>query len=204
MGAAGNSGRFAPWASGWLTWGTESDNTNVLFIRNERWARLAPYIDTPDNVHKCPSDPYLSRPQQSRGWKQRIRSVVMNGTLGHANFPGNAGPWDQTYAVAKTISELNYPGPAETSVFLEEHPDSMNDPFLFPPQRTSWIDFPGGFHNGAGAFSFGDGHIEMHPWRGPSRAHPVTYNFRPPPARVGDPDISWMSYHSQRRNAMSH
>src|SRR5688500_5996952 len=192
-GAAG-ANRFSPWASGWQTWGTEPDNTNVLYIRNQRYARLGPYITTPDSVHKCPSDFYLSAAQRQRGWKERVRSVVMNGTIGQVN-DGNIGPFDlQMYRRIKTTSELTFSGPNETSAFLEEHPDSMNDPLLFPPMRSSWIDIPGNLHSGASTVAFADGHVEVHPWVGPLRSAPVSVSSRLVTARAGDPDLSWLSY----------
>src|ERR1041385_8665372 len=41
----------SPWANGWLDWGLSIDNTNSLLIRTSKYARLAPYISLPRNVH---------------------------------------------------------------------------------------------------------------------------------------------------------
>jgi prepilin-type processing-associated H-X9-DG protein len=203
-GAGANNLRFAPWASGWLTWGTEPDNTNLLFIRNEKWARLSPYIRSEDNIHKCPSDIYLSNAQRAKTWKERVRSYAMNGTVGHANLSGNPGPWSPVYAAVLKITDLIHPEPAKTSVFLEEHPTSINDPFFFPPLASSWIDVPGNYHSGGTSVSFADGHVEIHGWLGALRSLPVAPgSFISPRAREGDPDIHWMSYHSQRTSSAS-
>src|SRR6476660_2921232 len=50
-GAAGNAidaktglPKWAPWCSGWLTWGTETDNTNTLFLTEEKYSRLGKYM----------------------------------------------------------------------------------------------------------------------------------------------------------------
>jgi prepilin-type processing-associated H-X9-DG protein len=90
-------------------------------------------------------------------------------------------------------------------VFFEEHPDSINDPAFFPPQRTSWIDLPGGSHDGAGGFSFADGHAELHHWRATARRVPVRLNLASfPRVRLNDPDVHWLSYHSQRVSEVSY
>src|SRR5262245_28022068 len=42
------------WVEGWLDWTTSTDNTNVLFLIDDRWAKLAPYLSKAKNVFKCP------------------------------------------------------------------------------------------------------------------------------------------------------
>jgi prepilin-type processing-associated H-X9-DG protein len=34
----------------------------------------------------------------------------------------------------------------------------------FKPTGESWRNLPGSYHNGAGSFSFADGHSEIHKW----------------------------------------
>lgn len=190
---------FTGWAAGWLDWTTSSQNTNVNNLRNPRFARLSDYILTEKNVHKCPSDTFQSAQQRSRGM-HRVRSVGMNSTLGSGNVMN--GPWDPIYQQVKTIGAIQFPSPAETTLIFDEHPDSINDPLVYAPSRTQWIDIPGNLHNGAGSFSFTDGHVALRPWRTPGiRNLRVRYSFVAPIVRTGDPDISWMSYTSQRRSA---
>src|SRR5258708_26097325 len=38
----GGSGGAAAWATGWLDWSTNPDNTNVTFLINTSYAKLAP------------------------------------------------------------------------------------------------------------------------------------------------------------------
>ena len=198
LGGTGSS-RFSPWASGWQTWGLESDNTNVAFLRDSRFAKLSPYLPENRKVHKCPADVYLSPRQRALGWKERARSYSMNLSLGPINYIANPGPSDPAYAKIFKLAELAVPGPSETSVFIEEHPDSINDVGLFPPTRSGWVDVPGNLHHGAGGFSFADGHVEVHPWIGSLLGMRVTYNNGGlPRARLMDPDLSWLSYRSQR------
>src|SRR5688500_1750060 len=127
----------------------------------------------------------------------------MNATIGDGN--STSGPWDSIYRQARTLSDIYLPSPAETTVIFEEHPDSINDPLFFPPQFRKWIDLPGNLHNGAGSFSFADGHVALHHWRTAAiRNLPIRFGFFSPTVRAGDPDITWMSYTSQRSSARTY
>ena len=96
-----------------------------------------------------------------------------------------------------------YPGPAQTWVFLDEHPDSINDAGFFNPKGYQWVDMPATYHNGACGFAFADGHSEIHKWRttmAKPRARAVLFtNGADMPGQLGgsinDPDIRWMVYH---------
>lgn len=196
-GNAGKSGGIkAPWACGWLDWFTRADNTNELFLRSNSYARLGPYISTVKNIHKCPSDFYLSDLQRAAGWKERVRTISMNATIGNGN--AQAGPWNPIYGSARTLSDLNLPSPAESNVFIEEHPDSMNDPTFFPPSG-SWMDVPAGLHQNASNVSFADGHVEAHSWRGSVLNFPVKFRAgSTPQTSTEDADLNWVMYHSHR------
>jgi prepilin-type processing-associated H-X9-DG protein len=205
QGGAGASGASAaPWAVGWLDWTSSPDNTNQLFIRNAKYTRLAPYISAEENIHKCPSDVYLSSAQRSRGWPARIRSYSMNLTVGDGNAP--SGPWDaRIYTQAKVLSAFVNPAPSESNVFLEEHADSMNDPALFPPNAGGWVDWPASYHQNACNFSFADGHAETHIWKRSLRDDLVTTTSAfSPRVTAGDPDRTWLSYRSQRVSATTY
>jgi prepilin-type N-terminal cleavage/methylation domain-containing protein/prepilin-type processing-associated H-X9-DG protein len=116
-------------------------------------------------VYKCPSDNYQS--PQNPG--PRTRSVAMNGALtGKPTFV-NDPSLGRAYFTAKKSSELSSPGPANIYVFLDEHADSIGDlQFMIDPgyakNAEHWRDFPASYHNGAGSFSFADGHSEIHRW----------------------------------------
>lgn len=190
-----NDPRNAPWAVGWMDWTASSDNTNILYLRNLRYARLVPYLSQAENAHKCPSDIYLSATQRERGWKQRVRSYSMNLTIGQGN--AETGPFDPMYKHCTSFGDLAYPSPAETTVFLDEHPDSINDPGFFPPRPNSYIDGPSNLHKGAGTIAFADAHAETHPWKGRLRYQGYRGSVLAP--SDSDPDISWLIHHSQRR-----
>jgi prepilin-type processing-associated H-X9-DG protein len=102
-------------------------------------------------------------------------------------------------------SEFVRPGPAMTWVFVDEHPDGINDglfgmhmilPASAWPAATTWDDVPASYHNGACGFSFADGHGEIKKWLDPQTKAPV----KGPPATgcsavglTSPQDNRWMS-----------
>ena len=56
------------------------------------------------------------------------------------------------YKGAAKPADLTIPGPARTWVYMDEHPDSINDAGAFAPNSASNIpDAPSTYHNGAAA-----------------------------------------------------
>ncbi|MBW8865300.1 MAG: prepilin-type N-terminal cleavage/methylation domain-containing protein [Verrucomicrobia bacterium] len=204
-GAAGNS-----WVAGWMDWTTATDNTNTLNLADDSIALIAPYLGKSKNVFKCPADTRISSQQQAAGWSQRCRSVSVNAWLGNPNAaPGGsaAGQFGGIYPYCAKTSDLRIPTPVETFVFVDEHPDSINDGAFYPPESGSqFVDIPATYHNLACGFSFADGHSEIHKWRGSLKGAPFTQVravqgssiiFSSIP-NLNDPDIYWLSYHSPR------
>ena len=90
------------------------------------------------------------------------------------------------------------PQPAGIFVFLDEHPDSINDGyFLNEADDPEWIDLPGSYHNGAASFSFADGHSELHRWRCASTKRPARPDGAQPLPRDIPPneraDFNWLT-----------
>ena len=190
------------WVEGWLDWTTFPDNTNFDYISLDKYARLAPYTGRSKTIFKCPADNYLSSSQRAAGWSARVRSLSGNIGVGAGN--AEDGPFDPIYQHYTKASQFLHPGPTDTWVFLDEHPDSVNDAAFFSPHATEMNDTPSTLHNGACGFAMADGHAEIHKWRacmtkplamsvkalvGFSNNHGIT-------GPVGDPDIHWLSYHS--------
>jgi prepilin-type processing-associated H-X9-DG protein len=197
------SGSSWGWARGWLDWSTAPDNTNIALVANERYASLAVYLQRNPRLFKCPADVYLSSIQRARGWTQRVRTYSVNIGVGEGN--AETGPFGTIYKHIKKTSEFIFPAPSENWVYTEEHPDSINDPAIFAPQATTWVDLPGVFHEGSAAFAFADGHAVVHRWIGSlTRLRTVTGTFSPPPAANKDPDIHWMSYGAGRLSTYSY
>jgi prepilin-type N-terminal cleavage/methylation domain-containing protein/prepilin-type processing-associated H-X9-DG protein len=207
-----------PWVTGWLTWDASQDNINTTYLLDSRYAALAAYFGNAKNVYKCPADMFASQPQRALGWSSRCRSVSGNIYIGEGNGwtsgsgppsyqPG--GPNNLTiYRGAKKPSDLQIPGPSQTWVYMDEHPDSINDAGAFPPDRIGNIpDAPATYHNGAAGFAFADGHSEIHKWRGPTMTKPrsarglkgvnfvAENNFA---TTSTDPDVIWYTYVSPR------
>ena len=162
------------WIRGWLDYAGAPDNTNILYLIDPRYAKLAPYTQTP-GVYKCPADKSKSR---GRTGEPRVRSIAMNQAVGTKlnNMPLDGpwltgsygantaarGPW-RTYS---RLSDITDPSPSMLWVLLDEHPDSINDGgfAVSMAKSTTWVDVPANYHNGACGLSFADGHAEIHKW----------------------------------------
>jgi len=198
------------WATGWLDWTSSNQNTNLLYLIDARYAALAPYVHGASNLFKCPADDHLSSLQRALGWTRRVRSYSVNAYIGE-NAPTGQPPGGNytMYKQIKKVSEFRFPTPVDVAVFIDEHPDSMNDPiFWSPDQSNNFPDFPATYHDGAAVFAFADGHTEEHKWKGSLTTGQATrvrfVNFNNYPAPLGDPDISWMSYHTPRVSSQSY
>ena len=123
-------------------------------------------------------------------------------------FVGNKGdgqPINKDWKQFIKVSDM--PKPTEIFVFLDEHPDSINDGwFVFcsaadPAERDRWSDLPASYHNGACGFSFADGHSQIKKWLANSTRRPVLHNTSDFPISVGTvkTDIIWVSEHSTFR-----
>ena len=200
------------WVSGWLDWSSSSDNTNKLFLVGDQYSMLGAYLGRSTKVFKCPADTRVSSQQQRLGWTERCRSYSENAWLGDPGLaPGQSGNlgYGGIYKYCAKMSSLNNPTPVDTFVFVDEHPDSINDGDFFPPEGTGqFVDIPATYHNLACGFSFADGHSEIHKWRGAlsggrfTQVHAVQGDsiiFSSQP-NLNDPDIYYLSYHSPRLN----
>ena len=102
------------------------------------------------------------------------------------------GPWDShgspVYSGwAQFVKLGGIRNPANIFVFLDEHPDFINDGwYVFcnnGPDGNLWSDMPACYHNGAAGFSFADGHSETKKWRDPATLalHPPAIGAMTPP-----------------------
>ena len=109
-----------PWVTGWLDWSAGTDNTNIQFLVEPRYAVLAQYFANQKNIYKCPADIYTSSAQRARGFRERVRSVSGDIYVGKGNGwatdnrlgispggPNNLG----IYKGATKASDLTIPGP---------------------------------------------------------------------------------------------
>jgi prepilin-type N-terminal cleavage/methylation domain-containing protein/prepilin-type processing-associated H-X9-DG protein len=202
---------YQPWVTGWLDWTLSQHNTNFLYISDPKFASLAPYLANNRDVFRCAADKYLSKVQRNKGWRYRVRSMSGNVAVGDGN--GESGPWNSNWQHIKKTGDFNNPNPSEVWVYVDEHPDSMNDSGFFSVSgglnlatgkaTGAWVDWPANYHNGAAGFAMADGHSEIHPWKGKAkRARITTTGFQDPGGTEAETDIRWMYLHTPRKSGM--
>jgi prepilin-type N-terminal cleavage/methylation domain-containing protein/prepilin-type processing-associated H-X9-DG protein len=174
---AGSIPFYQPWAQGWLDWGLSSHNTNWQYCADPKYSSIATSIGQNRELFKCPADKFQSAAQKNAKWTGRVRSMSGNIGVGNGNGGPGDGPWNNNYKKCKKTTELTNPSPAETWVYVDEHPDSMNDAGFFSVSGDAtgtggWVDIPANYHNGAAGFSMADGHSEVIPWKGSLRGIP--------------------------------
>lgn len=116
----------------------------------------------------------------------------MNAFVGPYNDAGSPvfSAWSQF------IRLPNIRRPADIFVFLDEHPDFINDGwYIFcynDPLGGTWSDMPASYHNGAAGFSFADGHSEVKRWLAGNTKLPH-YSTWPIPAGPDRRDFNWVA-----------
>lgn len=204
----GSSALAAPsspnWVNNVMDWELSSDNTNLDFVNSPN-SLLAPYVSFSANMYHCPVDRALSDVQRGAGWTSRVRSVSMNAMVGDpgALMQGGANINNTNYQQFIKESDIN--NPASIFVFLDEHPDSINDGYFLITENQTWNDLPASYHNGAGSFSFADGHAVIHRWQDST-------TIQPPVPDIGLPiwlhsnqltDFNWLLRHSSTERTSS-
>jgi len=156
------------WANSVLNWELDADNTNVLL--NTR-AALGSYLAA--DVFRCPSDKIVSPLQRRAGWNERSRSVSMNAMVGDAGEFTREGSNVNNPHYRQFLKLNEFTKTSEIFVFIEEHPDSINDGyFLNRPYDFEWTDLPASYHGETANLAFADGHAENHQWLRPSTLKP--------------------------------
>ncbi len=201
-----NAGKHS-WVDGWIDWtagttgntGDPSDNTNLYPLTH---SLLGPYNNGQTGIYKCPSDKFLSPAQKKAGYRERVRSISMNGFIeGGAYGNGALGStWYGQYIAYVKLGDITAPAPSDLWLFIDEHPDSINDGWMItnPGSPDDWEDLPASLHVGACGFAFTDGHSQIHKWSDRVTLQPVRYqNLNGAwPGAIKSPDIQWMIYHS--------
>jgi prepilin-type N-terminal cleavage/methylation domain-containing protein len=174
------------WVNNVMTYTTsaplDSDNINTATITE---ASLGPYNNSAA-IYRCPSDHALGSAQSAAGWEARIRSYSMNMMVGDAGDASASGYNINNPGYTQFFKTTQIQRPTEIFVFLDEHPDTINDGYFLnkdpgsayvnpygsgygtPPMSSAqWIDLPASYHNRSTAFSFADGHSQLHRWVNP-------------------------------------
>jgi prepilin-type N-terminal cleavage/methylation domain-containing protein/prepilin-type processing-associated H-X9-DG protein len=167
------------WANGILDWELTPDNTNSLMLTR---SGLGPFVTSDPRVYRCPSDHVLSTLQRRAGWNLRVRSYSMNAMMGDAGEASATGINVNNPTYLQFFLIHNIPTPSTLFLFVDEHPDSINDGyFLNRGDRPEWIDLPASYHNRAATLSFADGHAQAHRWIVPSTSQPAKPDAAPLP-----------------------
>ncbi len=93
----------------------------------------------------------------------------MNAMVGDAGEVSSSGVNQNNPGYVQFFEISTIPNPVRIFVFLDEHPDSINDGYflnkwVYRPDEPSWIDLPASYHNGGTSLAFADGHSETHRW----------------------------------------
>jgi len=170
------------WIGNVLNWDSQfapnPQNYDTSYLTDERphsaggkGALLAPYCSKAVAIYKCPADTYTA----ASGVRNRSISMnaQMNGNCGSdANGPNVLNQYGSTenYRVFRKQSDIINPGSANAWVFIDEHPDSINDALfrvVMKAGQYEWADWPSNLHGQSGALSFADGHAEIRRWTDP-------------------------------------
>jgi prepilin-type N-terminal cleavage/methylation domain-containing protein/prepilin-type processing-associated H-X9-DG protein len=185
------SGTFDNWVNNVMDWSTDPSNTNTTWVKN---GVMGKYTAGAVGVYKCPADVFLSQPQRTLGWSQRNRSLSMNSFFGRFSTTYNQSVHYFLTQYKLWLKQAQVPKPAKTWLFLDEHPDSINDGYFVNNDNAgSWQDIPASYHNGACGFSFADGHAEIKKWRSATSKYPVQYFYpaQKPFDAAGQNDFQW-------------
>ncbi|HEV2393717.1 MAG TPA: type II secretion system protein [Verrucomicrobiae bacterium] len=196
------------WVNGMLDYnGNNSDNTNALLLVGKGvnefgiattliGGSIGVYTQSP-RMYKCPGD--MSYVIIDGGQYPRVRSYQMNGHLGYAQSDGYLV--DPLREFSKLSDFEAHGAPASTFVFLDVHEDSIGGgefqawiagTSFVPRAETGWNQVPAARHGGAGAFSFGDGHVELHRWVDPRTKAPIARAWLYGVRQTNNPDVWWV------------
>jgi len=172
------------WVNNIEDWGTSEENTNPAYVLS---GKLAPYVNNSVGVYKCPSDQSMAQ------CGPRLRSISMNSLVGDPlMYPNRFNPdWCQFFKMAQ------FPGPSRFYVFIEEHPDTINDGYFMNQWDViKWGNLPASYHLASCNISWADGHLERRRWLANTVRLPVKGavggGFVPSP----DADYFWLRDHT--------
>ena len=166
-----------------------ADNTDAALLVDPNKSLLGQYTKN-SGIYLCPAD--LSG---------RVRSVSMSqhmNNYGGGNTAALPAPED-AYKMFRKESDFGKIGNTEAWVFIDEHPDTINDASFkvnMDPGSIAagWGDIPSGVHNNATAFSFADGHAEIHKWM--NRISIPDYKPYDATWTMNQPDWTWLTTHT--------
>jgi prepilin-type N-terminal cleavage/methylation domain-containing protein/prepilin-type processing-associated H-X9-DG protein len=177
------TGNQRGWVEGWMMTPQDATNVNLLMAP----IGLLWKYNQSLGIYKCPADKTTAR--IGKQLIPRVRSVSMNGNV-------NGDSWYTAlikgkYFTYRKQSDIVRPSPSGVFVFLDEHPDTIDDGYFLVDvmAKGTWGNLPANYHNGACGFSFADGHSEIKRWRDKD-----TLSKKPVPGARGVHDVPWTQF----------
>ena len=206
IGQAVAQNQFLNWNSSIMDWeDRHPDNTNTLLVTK---GGIGPYTGRTAKIYKCPNDNYVSDLQAKAGWTARVRSYSMNAMVGDAGQFSKSGANVNNPNYRQFFKSTQVPKPGLIFVFIEEHPNSIDDGyFINNPEHSTWTNLPAAFHNEGANLSFVDGHSEMHRWIESGTKLPVRPGFAYLPIEVtttAQRDFKWLMYRTSTEDSLDY
>jgi prepilin-type N-terminal cleavage/methylation domain-containing protein/prepilin-type processing-associated H-X9-DG protein len=192
------------WVAGILSSAPSPDNTNSDKLTGPAYAAygsIGGYLKNP-GVYHCPADHSVDAGNQ----QPRVRSISMNGWINPGKTNGSdLSYWAQSFKKFTSSGDFGRASPSDIFVFLDERAECINDGWLFLSTQgynsdgsvdldtVQSIDLPAIYHNNSTAFSYADGHCDLHHWRDAATATlaPGYYHSTP-----GNQDTAWLMTHA--------
>jgi len=194
-----------------MDWSPSPNNINTTFLTTNA---LGSYCAGQYKLYTSPGDTFLSPIQKvvfpNAGG--RARSVAMDAAVGGPTAGGSgtgAKPPSSLSSLnpffcAVRMSQLTQPGPSRSWVFINEHPDSIDDGIFYDDPKAangtgSLIELPSSYLGGGCGISFADGHAEVHLWQTGAFIVRVVaqanYHYPPNPgiSYTQNSDLAWLA-----------
>ncbi len=194
---SGKDANNPSWVAGWLQMGAATDNTNTDMLIGQNYVQFGNigygYLRNA-KTYKCPMDK-TGNAASGIGGEPRVRTIAMNSRVG----------FNQQFKRQADFASAT--GRDGTFIFIEEHPQSINDGWFVvnlagdsPDTPASYVitDFPASHHGGVGAVAFNDGHMELRRWLDARTTPPITSGgLTLGVASPGNPDCRWLMDHAR-------
>jgi prepilin-type processing-associated H-X9-DG protein len=151
------------------------DNTNTAKLTGAAYAKfgsIGVHVKAAQ-VYHCPGDFNVD----PVSYEPAVRSISMNGWINPGITNGcNVDCWSAPFKKFTRSTDFVGASPSEIFCFVDERHESINDGWLWVSvtgynadgtvdiNNVSVNDQPAIYHNRASAFSFADGHAQMHKW----------------------------------------
>ena len=175
------------WLPNGMTWDNSPMTTNFLLLQ---FGKLGTYTVKNYAIFKCPAD------VEPSAAGRRVRSISMNAFVGDR---GNGLAINPGYQQFRKLRDFR--NPASVFVFLDEHPDSINDGFFVfcgnsdPANFSAWSDLPSSLHGAPAVSCSRMAMLKIKRWLASSTKRNVKKNTSGLPVTVGsdDRDIRWIA-----------